>query len=119
MRKAAGIVVVIILLTGWRLHNRGSDDKQVLADMKALITELELSSEDTAYLNGIVDREHRLAFDGAYDMGSRRRGATFDEDKYVDAVFQAMIARCDKDKKKDLAGKLRIAHRIVLENEDE
>jgi hypothetical protein len=113
MRKVIGIVVAIVVVVGLRFYNRGTDEKAVLADMKTVIAQLGASPADSAYLNGVLDREHSRAFDAAYEMGSRRRGARFDENKYVDAIFKAMISQCEKDKKKDLAAKLRIAHEAL------
>jgi hypothetical protein len=115
MRKVVGVVVVIVVLVGLKFYNKGSDDKAVLADMKALIAQVASSADETTYLNGILEREHSKAFDAAYDMGGRRRSAKLDEDKYIDAIFKAMISQCENDKKKELAEKLRTAHQELRE----
>ncbi len=113
MKKVIGVVVVIVLVVGLKFYNRGSDDKQVLADMKEILADLDLSEEDSAYVNGILEAEHKRAFDAAYSMGGRRRAAKLDEDKYIDAVFQGMIVRCNADRKAELADTLRAAHQLL------
>jgi hypothetical protein len=118
MRKIIGIGVVIVLLVGLKFYHKGEDDKAVLADMKSIVAELGASPADTAYLNKILDREHQRAFDAAYDIGGRRRAAKLDEDKYIQAIFKAMISQCNKDKKKQLADKLRLAQTVLTSSED-
>jgi hypothetical protein len=113
MRKAVGIVITIVILLGLKFHNRSSDQNVILDDMKSLIAKLQISAKDTAYLNGILDREHSKAFDAAYTMGGRRRGATLDDDKYIEAIFKAMISQCAKDKKKELVAKLTSAREAI------
>lgn len=117
MRKVIGIVVVIVIVLGLKFYNRSSDDKEVLADMKTLVTQIAPSPAESTYLTGIVDREHKRVFDAAYDMGGRRRAAKLDEDKYIDGMFKAMIEQCKKDKKKELAVTLYRAQQAILKEE--
>jgi len=119
VKKVIGVVVVIALAVGLKFYNRGADDKQVLADMKEILSDLELSAEDSAYVNGILEAEHKRAFEAAYSMGGRRRAAKLDEDKYIDAVFEGMIARCNADRKAELADTLRGAHLILRSTGEE
>lgn len=119
MKKVIGFVVVIVLAVGLKFYNRGSDDKQVLADMKEILSGLDLSEEDSAYVNDIVEREHKRAFDAAYSMGGRRRAAKLDEDKYIDEVFNGLILRCNADRKAELADTLRNAHQVLRSSAEE
>jgi len=41
----------------------------------------------------IFDLSHEVAFEAAYEMGGRRRSATFDEYAYVDTLIAEMVRR--------------------------
>ncbi|HRX85131.1 MAG TPA: hypothetical protein P5572_08940 [Phycisphaerae bacterium] len=105
--KRLGVVVVLgVLLFGLKLWHRGDDGKQILKEAKLMVLAMHLPAEEEAYLTTILEREHQKAFDAAYDMGRRRRAATFYEDKYLDAIFAAWIRECQADGKPELADKV-------------
>ena len=115
MKKAIWIVVALAVIFGLKFYNRGNDEKDVLAEMKAVIVEMGLPADDTTYLHGVVERVHPDAFDAAYSMGSRRRAATLDEQKYIQEVFKGMIRACTGDNKHHLIEPLLNTRDLILE----
>ena len=113
MRKVGWIVLIFVVFVGFKLWNWRSDSADVLADMKEVIARLDVNEADAEYLEGLLEREHTIAFEAAYDTGSRRRGATFDEDKYLVQVLDAMIKQCDRDRETEIAAKLRALKQAV------
>ncbi len=114
MKKLLWIGLIIVILVGVKLYNRSDDQEGVLKEMKAVIAELGFSVEDTAYLNGVLDRVHPHAFDAAYSMGTRRRAATLSEETYIQDVFDRMIRACNSDGKTHLVEGLQKARDQIL-----
>ena len=90
MRRVGWIVLIIVVFVGFKLWNWRSDSADVLADMKEVIARLDVDEADAEYLDELLEREHSVAFEAAYDTGSRRRGASFDEEKYLAGVLERM-----------------------------
>ncbi len=95
--------MIVIVLVAIKFSNRGDDSAQVLSEAKELIAQLEVYKPNAEYLDKLTERAHRHVFDKAYDMGGRRRGATFDEDKYLTALLDYMMAQCRTDRENDIA----------------
>ena len=69
------------------------------------------------FLDQSLERSHRRAFEDAYDMGRRRQGATFDEDKYIKDVLTLMIRDCNQANKRDLVDTLMQVREVLLAEE--
>jgi hypothetical protein len=102
MRKFAGILIAIIAIMGLKFWRSGNDSKEVLAQAKELISEMPEYSENAAYLDKLAELHHPLAFNAAYDLGGRRRRASFNEKKYVHGLLTRMAESCRADGKKEL-----------------
>ncbi len=111
--------MVLAAVLGLKFYNKSSTDTEVLNDMRNLIGKMELEPADAEYLNTVLDREHQKAFDDAYTMGGRRRSSTLDEEKYVNNIFQALIADCRSNDKGELADFLAEAQKIILSAADD
>ncbi len=104
-KKLGGILLAVALIGGalyLKFRNRGAAADDTLVQMQALIATIDGYQADQAYLKPLTERAHRAAFDGSYDIGGRRRRASFDEDKYLDAFFKHMIQACNADNHRDL-----------------
>jgi hypothetical protein len=102
MRKFAGILIAIIAIIGLKFWRSSNDSKEVLAQAKELISEMPEYPQNAAYLDKLVDLHHTLAFNAAYDMGGRRRRASFNEKKYVHGLLTRMAESCRTDGKSEL-----------------
>jgi hypothetical protein len=118
MQKVGGVIVVIVILVGLKFWHRSDDSAEILADMKEVIAQLNVDEADAKYLEQMLEREHQRAFDAAYDMGGRRRRATFDEKQYLVQVLGAMAKQCDRDRSPEIADKLRTLKMIVETSDD-
>ncbi|RJP35062.1 MAG: hypothetical protein C4547_10135 [Phycisphaerales bacterium] len=63
MKKVAVIVAVIAIGVAVRLSSRSDDSDVVLAEVKELIAGLETYPKSAEYLDAMLEREHRIAFD--------------------------------------------------------
>ena len=64
-------------------------------------------------MNKLLEREHPAVFDAAYDIGSRRRRAKFDADKYRAAILEKMARECANSGRTELAGELKILNAVI------
>jgi len=118
VKKVVGFVVVLVVLVGIKFFTRSGDKEEILADMKKLVVRIEGYDQHAEYLDKLLEREHNRVFDKAYDMGGRRRGASFDETKYLGEVLTGMAADCERTKRTDLANSLRQYRDTLLAEPD-
>ena len=116
MRKGSILVAVgvIGILVWHKMSERNDADRETLEAMQELISELDVYPANREYLDGLLTREHKEAFSSSYSAGSRHRPARFDQSKYVQELFDAMIRDCDSRKKQDLAEALRTLKQVTL-----
>ena len=106
MKRVAIIAVVIGVMVFFKMRNQGDDSAAVLSDMKAVISSMEAYEDNADFLDQTLETCHMTVFSDSYDMGSRRRGATFDEDKYIQDVLTLMVKHCNRFNRKELAAPL-------------
>jgi len=116
--KRLGIILVLAAVgVGLKFARQGDDSKQVLSEMKEVFAEADFYQSDPEFMNDLLERHHLTAFNEAYDIGSRRRRATFDEDKYLDVLLTGMISECNQRDKREAAGAL-IAFKAAVQAEE-
>ncbi|MEM7263342.1 MAG: hypothetical protein AAF488_15240, partial [Planctomycetota bacterium] len=69
-------------------------------------------SENTAYYDRLFQHFHGGAFNKAYSMGGRRRGASFDADQYLAVLLARMSAQAKRDGKGDVVMALDLARGV-------
>ncbi len=97
MKRLLVILVLAAVFVGVKVSRRGGSQSKVLHDMRAIIEGLDTYEENADYLDALLVRHHPLAFDKAYDLGGRRRSATFDDELYLDTIFHNMVKECRED----------------------
>ena len=117
MKKAAIILVIIGVGVFLKMRNQGDNSAQIHSDMREIISSLELYEANADYLDRTLETRHMKAFRDTYEMGGRRRGATFDQDKYIEDLLTMMVKDCNRDNKRDLVAPL-VALREALLAED-
>jgi len=118
-KKLGGIgltIVLIIAVVWWRMSNRADDSAFIKAEALKVVALMEGYEKDKVLLDQMAERAHTAAFDKAYEMGRRRRGTTFDEDKYLDAFFRSMAMQADMMSRPDL--KVALANLRALGDEE-
>jgi hypothetical protein len=109
-KKLIGIVVIVLLIVGvtWlRMSRRADASAQVRADVEQMVKSIDNYAKYEKLLKTWTELAHRKAFDAAYDVGGRRRAASFDADKYIRAFFDDLIRSADQAKKADLVKSLK------------
>lgn len=120
MRKFGSLAVFaafVGLMVWLQFSRKGDADKELLADMKTVISDLDVYPQNATYLDELLEREHRLAFETSYTMGGRRRRARFDEAKYVEQLFGGMLADCRRRGKTEVAESLQVAIAAAAETQ--
>ena len=69
--------------------------------------------ENQSYINSIFEPCFETAFQASYDMGSRRRSAKFDQDKYITTLFDNLMVRSKQDGKEELARRFKVYKRVL------
>ncbi len=109
MKKLRWAVVIVILIVAVKWYCHYDNETGILRDTQTVVKGLGFSAEDTAYLNGVLERAHPAAFEDAYNMGTRHRPAAVNQEQYVKEVFGAMIQSCKADGRTDLVDGLQKA----------
>lgn len=108
MKKVLGIVILFIVIVGFRLMNRSDLSAEVLADTQVMLSELDTYAANAKFLDNVVERAHLKAFSGAFSVGGRRSPASFNEDIYHMDLIDYILSSCQSDKSKaDLREELR------------
>lgn len=110
--KAGGFVVVIMVLIGVKFCNMSSDSSDVEKEARQLVATFPGYSEHKAYYNRLLDRFHASAFNAAYDMGGRRRGSSFDANRYVASLLSKMANQARRDGKEEVGAILDLARGV-------
>jgi hypothetical protein len=100
-------LVVIGGVLYYRMGNRSDTSEEVKKEIMAFLPKVKDYAKHKTKLNQWADDAHRQAFNEAYDMGGRRRSATFDEDKYVSTFFEVLCKRAQTAGLRDLENNLR------------
>lgn len=127
-RGIAGLVVLVVVLVvgvGNRYWNRSQVNEDYRKGFHAVIMKCNGYSGNKEYFDWLVDATHDEVFNTAYQMksgtgrgGLARDESTFDEDQYVEAMFEGMITKARSDKAEDVAKAIE-AMRTKLEKEVE
>ena len=119
MKKVVTFVVVLGVGVAIALYRHDEDKQTVYNDIQEVIEQLEVYPANAEYLDELLAREHRLAFDAAYTPGSRRRAAELDEELYLTTLFDAMIKDADRSGKTDVRNQLQQVRDLLLAVEED
>ena len=99
-------LVLIGVVVFLKMRNQGDNSEQILSDMREIISSLEVYEANADYLDQKLETRHMKAFRDSYEMGGRRRGSTFDQDKYIQDLLTTMVKDCNRDNRRDVAAAL-------------
>ena len=116
-KKVLGIAVVVTAIMIFKMKNMGEEDSAIQEEMQAIVESLPCYDAHGEYLDTLFERHHGIAFQEAYEMGGRRRGATFDENAYIEKLFGRMIKNARDRSKRDLVECLQEARGVMLDDE--
>ena len=101
--KGIGVTVLIIgALVGYKFYNKGATGDDIKTTMHEWIANAPGYSEDSAYYDQLFEAAHPGAFEKNYRMGGRRRGAKFDDTKYIDDLCNSMCSKARADERPEV-----------------
>ena len=103
--KIGGIIVALLIACGlvyMQYSNKGNDEQE-LRDVahEVLMTISDYDQNESDY-DFYFDMHHEQAFEDNYQMGGKRRSASFDEDGYWTQILSAMIETAQADKEPEI-----------------
>ena len=103
-----GLPALIVVVVVWsKASNRSDASEAVRAEIMELMEQLDVRDADRKFIDTWSKVVHIHAFEQAYELGGRRRSASFDRDKYVDAFFSRMLRLAEEWKRNQLVEALR------------
>ena len=108
--KIGGIVIALLIACGlvwFQYSSKGSEKdelRQVAYEVLATIDDYSQFESDYDFY---FDMHHEEAFENNYQMGGRRRNATFDEDGYWNELLTAMIQTAQADEEPEIVAGLK------------
>ena len=106
IRSVGGAVMVAVIffgILGYNFHRKGQVSDRYLTEAYSLVSLCDQYAKEQNYIIGICDAAHESAFNHAYDMGSRRRSASMNDDQYFTELFAAMRDQAVADHKQAVA----------------
>ncbi len=107
--KLKSVIIFAVAISGvigWKFYNKSQASSETKEQVRALLVALPEYPAHADYFNELLDRSHEDAFSAAYQMGGRRRGASFDAEKYLQVVFANMVEHARADGRADLVAAL-------------
>ena len=86
-------LLAIAALLGWRFYQKSGDASEVHDGGLEAVLSWAHEGATEAQLRPLFEACHESAFEDAYRMGGRRRGASFDSDAYYANLFGCMEQR--------------------------
>ncbi len=103
-RSVTGIIIALLVM-GWVIFSRTGNRDELKSDLYGQMMQIVIAApeqQDKSIYTRAFERTHDKAFGDSYSMGGRRTGSRFDHDRYLSAVFDALIREaraqdCEED----------------------
>ena len=109
-RTILRILIAVAVFGGvfyFRMQRRADDSKQIHSEILQVLANMDGYSENEKVIKQMADVAHSQAFGAAYAVGSRRSGAKFDDEAYVNRFFDSMIEQAPLRMREKLVKPLR------------
>ena len=103
LKRFGGFVIAVAVVLGFKFWAQGDTSKEVHAATQSWIVEAKGYDADSEYYEKILKEAHEEAFGGSYKIGTKRKKASFDDEKYFAEVFAGMQKRAQADGRSDVA----------------
>ncbi len=104
-----GFVVVAGGLIGMKYCDQGEADADVKGQAAEVVSQLPDYAGNEEYYASLIETAHPTAFDDSYRMGGRRTSSKFDDERYLQLLFQGMADQAQADGRTEIVGTLRLA----------
>lgn len=109
-RKLAGIGLAVLVI-GVAMHTkfsrRSEAHEQTYEAIMSWVQELPCYQLHPDTMGEVCQRAHDQAFNDAYDVGARYRGARFDDAAYLKGFFEYLIKDAERRKDQDAVRQLK------------
>jgi len=113
----AVLLVAAVLSIGFKMWSKSDDNAQVKKEMIEVVATFPNYGEKRAYYHRLIDRHHAAAFEASYALGGRRRGNTFDAQRYVASIARAMGDTARSEGEPEVSAHLLLFHARVSEHQ--
>ncbi|MCA9272699.1 MAG: hypothetical protein KDA31_06610 [Phycisphaerales bacterium] len=116
MGKAGGIIVALVIAAiaiGLKFSNKSEESDHTRQQVSELLHTLPDYDQAGPWYEGLVDTHHEAAFSHHYDIGGRRRSASFDQMAYIHELLDLMAADADRQNQKERAEYIRELRKTV------
>lgn len=109
----AAILVAAVLSFGFKMWSKSGDNAHIKQEMIDVVATFPNYEEKRAYYHRLIDRHHAAAFEASYALGGRRRGNSFDAQRYVTSISRAMGETAGSEGEPEVSGYLVLFHGMV------
>ncbi len=109
-KKLVSIGITVVLVVGllwWKFRQQGQASDAIQASIMEAIVELPVYGENQEWFDTFCEYAHGHAFRQAYDAGSRRRSASFDDGQYLQLYFEYLIEQAEATNRKQVIPAIR------------
>jgi len=106
LKRFAGIAILAAAVLGYKFWQQSGTSNEVKAAVHSWVVDAEGYEKDPAYFDTLLDLAHESAFEANYRMGGRRRQTSFDDETYIESVFQRMQDQARVDGRDDVAASI-------------
>lgn len=113
LSRFIGIIIVVAIIVGFKFYNKSKAGDDIRSQTIEIVQVMPGYDENKLYIDSIFEPCFETAFQASFDMGSRRRSAKFDQDKYITTLFDNLMVRSKQDGKEELARRFKV-YKMVL-----
>ena len=112
-KRLVWVAIIVAVFIGWQLYKKNQAGEDVRSQTLEIIQNLPSYDTESEYLKKVFDQSYEQAFESSYKVGSRRRAAKLDAEKYLTAFFDNMIRHANGDGKDELVKEMEV-YKIML-----
>ena len=114
LHRFIGIIIVVAIIVGFKFYNKSKAGDDIRSQTIEIVQAMPGYDENQSYIDSILEPCFETAFEVSYDMGSRRRSAKFDQDKYITTLFDNLRVRSKQDGKEELARRFKVYKMVLI-----
>ena len=114
LNRFIGIIIVVVIIVGFKFYKKDEASDNIRSQTIEIVQAMPGYDENQSYINSIFEPCFETAFQASYEMGSRRRSAKFDQDKYITTLFDNLMVRSKQDGKEELARRFKVYKMVLI-----
>ena len=114
LNRFIGIIIVVAIIVGFKFYNKSKAGDDIRSQTIEIVQAMPGYDENQSYIDSILEPCFETAFEASYDMGSRRRSAKFDQNKYITTLFDNLRVRSEQDGKEELARRFKVYKMVLI-----